>query len=75
MMDSDNSAMTAIRSEEEVLTAAEWESTTPANLQQTYKRVLIDNIKLMNGRSFTTCDLHASMMTKVFVNNTRFCWE
>jgi hypothetical protein len=61
--------MAGIKPDGEVLTAAGWESTTSANMQQSFSRILIDEIQLLNGRSFTACDLYASMMTRALINN------
>ncbi len=69
IMDSCNSAMAGIKADGEVLAAAGWESTTPVNMQQSFSRILIDEIQLQNGRSFTACELHASLMTGALVNN------
>ena len=68
-MDSCNSAMATIRPDGEILTAAGWESTTPASLAFSFTQILIDEIKAMAGRAFTASDLHAKLLTNAQQNN------
>lgn len=68
-MDSCNSAMAGIHPHGEILTASGWESTTPAAAASSFTRVLIDEIRSLNGRSFTASDLHSMIMTWAFSNN------
>ena len=61
--------MAGIRPDGEVLTATGWESTTSTSTATSFTRVLIDEIKTLNGRAFTACDLHSMMLTRAFKNN------
>lgn len=59
-------AMTGIRPDGEILTAAGWESGTSTN---SFTHTLIDEIKSQNGRPFTACDLHVNLITNALKNN------
>ena len=71
IMDSCNSAMAGIRPDGEILTAAGWESVTPASLTFSFTQILINEIKAQNGRAFAACDLHSNLMTNAITNNMR----
>lgn len=60
--------MAGIHPDGEILTATGWESTTPASTATSFTRVMIDEIKSLNGRAFTASDLHSMMLTRAFLN-------
>ena len=68
-MDTYNSAMAEIRPDGEILTAAGWKPSTSANSAFRFTQILIDEIKALNGRAITACDLHANLLTNALKNN------
>jgi hypothetical protein len=54
--------MASVKPEGEILTAAGWETTASSSLPYSFTQIMIDEIRSMNGKAFTICDLHNLMM-------------